>query len=78
MTIHVVAVAGDDAGVYERHGYERAMRTQIQHGIIDFCGAQRGAMTFVHDSETHDDGVRRAAIETSIATVHAAIQREGE
>ncbi|ALX66424.1 NAD(P)H-dependent oxidoreductase [Microbacterium sp. XT11] len=73
LAVHVIAVAGDDAGVYERHEYERAMRTQIQHGIIDFCGAERGAMTFVHDSETDDDAHRRAAVGASIDAVLTAI-----
>jgi len=43
LTIHLIPVAGDDAGVYERHGYEQALRTQIEHGIIDYCGSRRGA-----------------------------------
>jgi len=76
LTVHLIAVAGDDAGVYERHGYERAMLTQIQHGIVDYCGAQRGAQTFVYDSETGDDAARRAAIAASVASVRAAL-REG-
>ncbi|MDN4614078.1 NAD(P)H-dependent oxidoreductase [Leifsonia sp. F6_8S_P_1B] len=78
LTIHLVAVAGDDAGVYERHDYERAMRTQLQHGIIDYCGARRGAMTFVYDSESADDDARGAAVAASVAAVRAAVEATRE
>ncbi|NKN08197.1 NAD(P)H-dependent oxidoreductase [Rhizobium laguerreae] len=29
-----------DAGTYMRHGYFGAMKTQIDHGIFDYCGAR--------------------------------------
>jgi NAD(P)H dehydrogenase (quinone) len=39
LRVHLVGIgaAGDD--VYERHGYGNAMRTQIDHGVFDYCGA---------------------------------------
>lgn len=40
LEIVLVAVAGADAGTYARHGYFGAMRTQIDHGIFDYCGAR--------------------------------------
>lgn len=39
LRVHLVAIGGADAGVYDRHGYKSAMRTQIDHGIFDYCGA---------------------------------------
>ncbi|WGF88530.1 NAD(P)H-dependent oxidoreductase [Marinivivus vitaminiproducens] len=39
LAVHLVAVGGADAGLYTRHGYFDAMRTQIDHGIFDYCGA---------------------------------------
>ncbi len=39
LRIHLVAVGGADAGMIERHGYDTAMSTQIDHGIFDYCGA---------------------------------------
>lgn len=39
LEVALVAVAGADAGTYARHGYFGAMRTQIDHGIFDYCGA---------------------------------------
>ena len=38
--VHLVAIGGADAGTYARHGYTTAMRTQIEHGIFDYCGAR--------------------------------------
>lgn len=40
LEIVLVAVAGADSGTYARHGYFGAMRTQIDHGIFDYCGAR--------------------------------------
>ncbi len=40
LDVVLVAVAGANAGVYARHAYFGAMRTQIDHGIFDYCGAR--------------------------------------
>lgn len=40
LEVVLVAVAGADAGTYARHGYFGTMRTQIDHGIFDYCGAR--------------------------------------
>lgn len=73
LRVHLVPIAGDDAGVYDRHGYEQAMRMQLEHGIVDFCGARRGVTTFVHDSEGEDADARTRAVETAVAAVVGAI-----
>lgn len=39
LPVHLVALGGADSGTYARHGYDAAMRTQIDHGIFDYCGA---------------------------------------
>ncbi|CDZ44620.1 NAD(P)H-dependent oxidoreductase [Neorhizobium galegae] len=39
LPIHLVAIGGADMRTYARHGYFGAMRTQIDHGIFDYCGA---------------------------------------
>ncbi len=39
LRVHLVGNGGADAGTYERHGYFSAMKTQIDHGIFDYCGA---------------------------------------
>jgi NAD(P)H dehydrogenase (quinone) len=54
LKVHLVQVAGADAGTYERHGYFEAMRTQIDHGIFDFCGATVASTQFMLESEGRD------------------------
>lgn len=39
LPVHLVALGGADRGTLERHGYEGAMKTQIDHGIFGYCGA---------------------------------------
>ena len=39
LPVHLVAVGGADLRTYARRGYFGAMRTQIDHGIFDYCGA---------------------------------------
>jgi NAD(P)H dehydrogenase (quinone) len=57
LSIHLVPIAGSDAGTYERHGYRASISTQIEHGVIDFCGAKRGSTTYFYDSETKKPSV---------------------
>ncbi|MBY3142921.1 NAD(P)H-dependent oxidoreductase [Rhizobium laguerreae] len=40
LPVHLVGIGGADAGTYMRHGYFGAMKTQIDHGIFDYCGAR--------------------------------------
>lgn len=76
LTVHLLLVAGDAAGTYDRHGYENAILTQIVHGIVDYCGARRGGVVFLHESEQEDEAARRAAaadaVERSVAAVRHA------
>ncbi|MBB4440414.1 MULTISPECIES: NAD(P)H-dependent oxidoreductase [Rhizobium] len=39
LPVHLVGLGGADAGTYTRRGYFGAMKTQIDHGIFDYCGA---------------------------------------
>ena len=75
LRIHLVPIAGDDAGVYERHGYEQAIRTQIEHGLADYCGARRGATVFVFESEQDDAEVRDRDVERVVTTIVEATAR---
>lgn len=52
LTVHLIPVAGDDAESLERHGVFEAFRTQIERGIIEYCGATVGSTNFVHESDT--------------------------
>ena len=51
LQVHLLALAGADAGTNDRHGYQDAMRTQIAHGIVDYCGATVLTDSLLHDSE---------------------------
>lgn len=55
LTVHLVGVAGADAATFERHGYNQAMATQIEHGIFDYCGAEVLSTTLLTDSEIRDN-----------------------
>ncbi len=57
LKVHLVQVAGADAGTYERHGYFEAMKTQIDHGIFDFCGATVASTQFMLESEGQEPAV---------------------
>lgn len=52
LTVHLVVVAGDDADSFARHGINEAFATQVEKGIIEYCGATVGSTTFVHESDT--------------------------
>lgn len=39
LNVHLVGLGGASASTYERRGYREAMKTQIDHGIFDYCGA---------------------------------------
>ncbi|MDH6679086.1 NAD(P)H dehydrogenase (quinone) [Rhodococcus sp. LBL1] len=51
LAIHLVAVAGVGEETYERYGYLEAMRTQLMHGILDFCGVTRSSFNLFFESE---------------------------
>ncbi|MFC9287203.1 NAD(P)H-dependent oxidoreductase [Streptomyces sp. NPDC057052] len=67
LTTHLLPIAGDDLGTYERHGYERALRTQIEHGIVDYCGSRRGSTAFIYQSE-------QLSPETTVRSVDHAVR----
>lgn len=52
LQVHLLGVGGADEGVFERHGYANAMRTQIDHGIFDYCGAQVLTSELLLDAES--------------------------
>ncbi|MFC3077939.1 NAD(P)H-dependent oxidoreductase [Phenylobacterium terrae] len=40
LDVHLVGIGGADMRTFARRGYLWAMRTQIEHGIFDYCGAR--------------------------------------
>lgn len=49
LDVHLIGIGGADGGTYARHGYDKAMRAQIDHGIFDFCGARVVTSEFLLD-----------------------------
>ncbi len=54
LRVHLVAIGGADLRTYARHGYFGAMKTQIDHGIFDYCGARVVTSELLVPSETQD------------------------
>ncbi|WP_024804118.1 NAD(P)H-dependent oxidoreductase [Nocardia sp. BMG51109] len=74
LTTHLLPIAGVDSGVYERHGYERALRTQIEHGIVDYCGSRRGATAFIYESEQDSAEATAQSVDRAVRTISGAIR----
>ncbi|GAA2048261.1 NAD(P)H-dependent oxidoreductase [Williamsia deligens] len=52
LTVHLVMPAGDTADGFRRRGYDTAIATQIETGVLGYCGARTGVVTTVHESDT--------------------------
>ncbi|MGW7294651.1 NAD(P)H-dependent oxidoreductase [Streptomyces xiamenensis] len=74
LTTHLLPIAGDDSGSFERHGYDRALRTQIEHGIVDYVGSRRGATAFIHESEGSSSEATAASVARAVRTVSEAVR----
>ncbi|SHM05414.1 NAD(P)H-dependent oxidoreductase [Phytopseudomonas punonensis] len=64
LPVHLVAIGGADAGTFTRHAYGQAMKTQIEHGIFDYCGAPVASSHLLLAS---DPGYPEAHLETARA-----------
>ncbi|MFC8838701.1 NAD(P)H-dependent oxidoreductase [Streptomyces griseoincarnatus] len=74
LTTHLLPIAGDDSGAYERHGYESALRTQIEHGIVDYCGSRRGRTAFIYESEQLSPEATVRGVDRAVRSISEAIQ----
>jgi NAD(P)H dehydrogenase (quinone) len=54
LKVHLVAIGGASLRTYARHGYFGAMKTQIDHGIFDYCGARVVTSELLLQSEKQD------------------------
>ncbi len=54
LDVHLVAIGGGSQRTYARHGYFGAMKTQIDHGIFDYCGARVVTSELLLFSEAQD------------------------
>ncbi|MDI3102212.1 NAD(P)H-dependent oxidoreductase [Streptomyces rochei] len=73
LTTHLLPIAGADSGAYERHGYESALRTQIEHGIIDYCGSRRGSTAFIYESDQLTTETTARHVDRAVRSISEAI-----
>ena len=52
LQVHLLALGAADQSAFDRHGYANAMRTQIDYGIFDYCGAQVLTSRLLLESES--------------------------
>jgi NAD(P)H dehydrogenase (quinone) len=76
LTTHLLLIAGADSGAYERHGHEGALRTQIEHGIVDYVGSRRGATAFIHESEQSPSTATAASVARAVRAVSEAVRAD--
>lgn len=62
LQVHLLALGAADDDAFDRHGYAKAMRTQIDYGIFDYCGAQVVTSKLLLDTES---GGAQAHLETA-------------
>jgi NAD(P)H dehydrogenase (quinone) len=73
LTTHLLPLAGTSAASFARHGYRAAFRTQLEVGVVDFCGMGRGATAFVHDAESGDRAALARSVDDAAGRIVAAI-----
>ncbi|KAF1015056.1 MAG: Glutathione-regulated potassium-efflux system ancillary protein KefF [Stenotrophomonas maltophilia] len=66
LQVHLVGLGGADEEMIERRGYGAAMKTQIDAGIFDYCGARVASSTLLLDTDTRADAHLQTA--TGIGT----------
>lgn len=63
LRVHLVGVGGAGAEMIERRGYGTAMKTQIDMGIFDYCGARVLSSELLLDA---DSGAAQAHLQTAV------------
>ena len=77
LTMHLLPLSGTSSESFARHGYTHSFSTSVEHGIIDFCGIQRGKTAFIYESESADKQAVAARMDAATAAVAAAITATG-
>ena len=63
LGVHLVGIGGAGADMIERRGYGAAMKTQIDMGIFDYCGARVLSSDLLLDA---DSGAAEAHLQTAL------------
>lgn len=72
LQVHLLALGAADQRAFERHGYAKAMHTQIDYGIFDYCGAQVLTSALLLESES---GGAQAHLDTANALGQGLFER---
>ncbi|MBV2367197.1 NAD(P)H-dependent oxidoreductase [Streptomonospora nanhaiensis] len=74
LTTHLVPIAGDDPAAFERRGYGEALRTQIERGIIGYCGSRRGTTAFIYESEQPSSEATARSVDRAVRLIGEAVR----
>lgn len=55
--VWMLAVCGNDAASFAKRGYDEAARTQLEVGILDYCGVARPRLEMLYGSIEGDERV---------------------
>ncbi|AVJ22614.1 MULTISPECIES: NAD(P)H-dependent oxidoreductase [Pseudomonas] len=73
LHVHVLALGAADESAFDRHGYAKAMNTQIDYGIFDYCGARVLTSELLLDSES---GTAQAHLHKARVVGQGVFERE--
>jgi NAD(P)H dehydrogenase (quinone) len=64
--LHTLAIAANDEESYERHGYLQAIKAQIDHGIVTYCGVTSAGTHMFYGSEDPTGDAQREMLVRAI------------
>ncbi|WP_423184980.1 NAD(P)H-dependent oxidoreductase [Arthrobacter sp. NyZ413] len=76
LTTHMLPITATKERVWHKHGYDNALRTIMEHGLVEYCGMQRGVTAFVYESEDPESVGARVDQAVS-AIVESILSRSG-
>lgn len=71
MSAHVLAVTGGGEAGYAKRGYDAAMRTQIETGILQYSGFRSTSWTWLWDRYRNPQAQLEQACQQVAAAIHA-------
>lgn len=76
MSAHVLAVTGGNEAGYASRGYDAAMRTQIETGILEYSGFRSTSWTWLWDRYKNPEARLEEACQGVIGAIYAHKVRE--
>jgi len=76
LKVHLVAIGGADMRTFARHGYFGAMKTQIDHGIFNYCGAPVVTSELFFSAQPMDIPIHLAKARALGGNIFASANRE--